>query len=994
MKRLGKSLFGLAALAAPLLAQTGVAVPELAEFDAAIERVIRSYQIPGAALAVGYQGRLIYARGFGLADRDGSEPVEPDSLFRVASVSKTINGIAAMKLVEQGKLRLDSRAFGDILASYAPPPPSGKLPVYDQITVRQLLQHTSGFPDGAAEVSLPAIQRLAGAAFGVAVPSAEQMVRWQLGQPLASPPGQTYRYTNGGMIAASRVIEQASGKPYGRFIREEVLAPAGITRTRLAGPLRRDRLPGEVRYHVPVGTPMIPSPFPGEGMEDMPYTINLAAAEGAGGWASSVVDLVRLLSRLNPSRPDSVLSATAFEEMIRRPPPPVSQSGNTWYGIGINVEDQGGGNLVLRHLGNMPGTNALVLRLQGIDLTIAALFNMRGPGEDSELAATDAGRLLATAVSNYVRTGRPWPTQDLFDRYLGGQRPRAAANGVVNAASFQGGAVAPGEVVTVFGEMLGGDRTTARVSNGRLTTELNGTRVLFDGVAAPLVYASAAQVSAIVPYGVSGRSTVRMEMERNGIRSDPIALPVTAAAPALFTANSSGAGPVAAQIFRDARIAVLYATGEGLVSPLPRDGEISGSQPLPQPILPVRVLLANREVPILYAGAAPGLTAGVMQINIQVPADLSVEVPIPIMLQVGTARSPAGVTLAFPAANFAELEIRNEDAPNGIYDPSLEFAADGTGWLAYSAVYGGPQAEIRTRIARSDDRGRTWTRVADANVPEAVTARMPDGSQTVGKWWHEVPTLVHDPGDPGREWKLYWHRYISRIPHTGPDDRLFQFGWIAYRHARSPQGPWSEEVALFGAGPFPLAPYQTRFKIGDLAPELRPYIALTEPGSLFQRGEIYLSLQAVRDPTLPGGVKADTILIASSDHGERWRYVNVVLRSEEAAAFGGDFFTGSSLVTENGRTFLLVCPEKVGAPSGTEHRGTLIFEFDDIARGTLRRASDGRPLLIKRIDPQLAMGGQSDYDAQNSGGILMPQFDSGNLPRAYRVFVTGARIVE
>jgi hypothetical protein len=353
----------------------------------------------------------------------------------------------------------------------------------------------------------------------------------------------------------------------------------------------------------------------------------------------------------------------------------------------------------------------------------------------------------------------------------------------------------------------------------------------------------------------------------------------------------------------------------------------------------------------------------------------------------GTTAPPAG------PANFPELTIRGDDAPNGIYDPSVEYGRDGTGWLAYSAVKAGPDGEVHTRIARSDDRGRTWTRVADVNRPAPVAVRLPNGISVNGRWWHEVPTLVHDPDDRGRAWKLFWHRYVARMPHRNPDDRLFAFGWIAYRHAPSPAGPWSDEVALIGAGPFPLAPHATRFKIGDLHPALERYIVLTEPGSLYHRGVLYLSLQAARAPQ-PGRAEHDIVLIASDDHGERWRHVAVVLEAGEARAFGGDFFTGSSLVVEDGRTFLLLSLELHGKPS-LQHRGTVVFEFADIGRGTLKRGPDGRPRLIKRIDARLAGGGQSDYDAQNTGGgIIMPQFDLRNLPRAFRLFNTGQRIVD
>jgi uncharacterized protein (TIGR03437 family) len=639
----------MALLPLAVWAQTGVDVPELSAFGAAVNTVMTKHQIPGASIAIIYEGRLVYARGFGLVDRDRTERVEPDSIFRVASLSKVINGIAAMKLVEQGKLKLDDLAFVGVLSDLVPPAPAAKLPVYNQITVRQLFNHTSGFPFLAGDLNAATPQVSAARAFGVdrSTVTADQIVRWQLGQPLANTPGQTYNYSNGGVMASGRVIAKAAGKPYERFIVDDILAPMGIVRTRVGQSQRKDAYPGEVRYHMPVGTPRVQSFFPGVGLEDQPYSISIPAQDASGGWTTTAVDMARLVGRLNPLRGDSVIGAAAFQEMIRRPAPPVSQSGNNWYGIGTQVVDQGGGSYRLTHAGSLAGTNAQMLRYYPLDLTVVAMFNQRGTGEDADVVViNEFFPLLIAAVNNYNRSGRPWPAHDLSGLYFPGDRPRASAAGTLNAASFRGGAVAPGEVVTIFGERLGrAALTTARLVNGRLATELAGTRVLFDGIAAPLVYTSSGQVSAIVPYSVGGKSTVQMEVESLGVRSVPAALSVVEAAPALFTANSSGSGPVAAQLYPEARVAVLYATGEGLVDPLPQDGALALGQVLPVPRLPVKVLLAGREVPILYAGAAPGLTAGVMQINISVPEDLAGQRDLPVVLQVGTARSPDGVTL-------------------------------------------------------------------------------------------------------------------------------------------------------------------------------------------------------------------------------------------------------------------------------------------------------------------------------------------------------------
>lgn len=232
----------------------------------------------------------------------------------------------------------------------------------------------------------------------------------------------------------------------------------------------------------------VQSVFPGEGQEDLPYAFNISAYDAAGAWTATAVDVARLVGRLNPARPGPVLNAGSFAEMIRRPPAPVSQAGNSWYGIGINVVDQGNGNYFLSHAGSLPGTNSLVMRYHPLDLTIVVIFNQRGTAGHVNIAISATTSSLAAAATSYVRSGRPWPAHDLFGLYFAGDRPRTSAAATLSAASFKGGAVAPGQIVTLFGERLGGDQlTTARVADGRLASELNGTRVLFDGAPAPLV---------------------------------------------------------------------------------------------------------------------------------------------------------------------------------------------------------------------------------------------------------------------------------------------------------------------------------------------------------------------------------------------------------------------------------------------------------------------------------------------------------------------------
>jgi uncharacterized protein (TIGR03437 family) len=239
-----------------------------------------------------------------------------------------------------------------------------------------------------------------------------------------------------------------------------------------------------------------------------------------------------------------------------------------------------------------------------------------------------------------------------------GAAPRITAAGVVSAASYAGGGVSPGEIITVFGQNLGPAELVGLelTGNGRVATQLGGVRVLFDGIAAPLVYAAAGQLSAVVPYAIAGRGQINLQTEYRGVRSNAIALPVLTAKPALFSVDSSGGGPGAILnedgsvngVNRPARpgsVVVLFGTGEGLPEPVPEDGSVTGALPLPRPVLPVRVTIGGRDAEVLYAGSAPSLVAGVLQLNVLLPAGVSGSA-LAIRVSVGEVSSTDAVTVA------------------------------------------------------------------------------------------------------------------------------------------------------------------------------------------------------------------------------------------------------------------------------------------------------------------------------------------------------------
>lgn len=238
------------------------------------------------------------------------------------------------------------------------------------------------------------------------------------------------------------------------------------------------------------------------------------------------------------------------------------------------------------------------------------------------------------------------------------QRSAPTITGVNNAASNLTGPIAPGEIVTITGLGLGPTQlASGHLGNGGLyDSQLAGTSVQVNGVAAPMIYTSGTQVSAIVPYEVSG-PTAQVTVIYQGQTSAPTTIALVPSAPALFTLDSTGKGQAAA-VNQDGSINTpetpnrigsvlsLFATGEGLTSPPGVDGK-PATPPLPTPNLPVNVTIGGVNVNVLqYVGAAPGQVAGLLQINVPLPAGITAGSAVPVVIRVGEASSQAGVTIS------------------------------------------------------------------------------------------------------------------------------------------------------------------------------------------------------------------------------------------------------------------------------------------------------------------------------------------------------------
>ncbi len=234
----------------------------------------------------------------------------------------------------------------------------------------------------------------------------------------------------------------------------------------------------------------------------------------------------------------------------------------------------------------------------------------------------------------------------------------AVITSVVNSADYHSGSVTAGQIVTLFGSGIG-PQNTANLqldSNGRVSSYLGDTQVLFNGVAAPLLVALSHQLNAVVPESVAGNSSVDVVVTHGGHVSSTWTSPVSTADPALFTMGASGQGQAAA-LNSDGTLngktnpaargtfVTLFGSGFGEWNQLVPDGAVIGSTP-PSTKTPVSVTIGGSDAKVLYAGGAPGLVNGVVAVVAVIPNDVAAGDAVSVVVTVGDKSSPAGVTIA------------------------------------------------------------------------------------------------------------------------------------------------------------------------------------------------------------------------------------------------------------------------------------------------------------------------------------------------------------
>ena len=406
--------FARPAPAADDLPTTGPADKRLASFDDLLTRFVAEHKIPGASLAVTKDGKLVYARGYGVAVVGEKRPVQPTSLFRIASISKPITAVGVLQLAERKKLKLDDPVLDHLTLEAFVPKGAKPDPRWKQITVRHCLQHTGGWDrDKSGDPCFKIWQIAKEMSTETPVPP-DQIVRYMLGQPLDADPGTKYAYSNLGYLVLGAIVEAVTKQTYEEFVLKSVFAPLKITEPKLCRVFPADRPKTEVGYadaNKKTGRCLYP-PKRGEQVPFPDGAMNVESFAAHGGWVASAVDLVRFAAALDYGRKSPLLAEESIAAMWA---PPAGEPGHgkdgkakaVYYGCGWQVRPQGKGRANAWHTGLIPGTSTLLVRRHD-GLNWAVLFNTdRTPDGKTVLAGLIDGPLHAAADAV-----KEWPTEE------------------------------------------------------------------------------------------------------------------------------------------------------------------------------------------------------------------------------------------------------------------------------------------------------------------------------------------------------------------------------------------------------------------------------------------------------------------------------------------------------------------------------------------------------------------------------------------------------
>ncbi len=642
---------------------TGAPVATMAALDQAMQTALSTYNVAGGALAVAYNGRLVFARGYGCADTLSNAPVQPDSLFRFASVSKTFTAIGIMQLVQQNKLSLDALVFQSILTDYNPLPGQIINPDLLKITVRHLIEHTGGWDRSTTQrfngtpynEPLDGLLTAAAQALGHPRPSTDaDVIRVMLSQPLQHTPGTYYAYSNFGYALLGRVIEHVSGIGYEQYVQQNILKPLGIGRQKLGATLQSDVANGEVTYYDYPGAPLVPSVFPdvtsrvpapygGHFMEDV---------DSAGEWVSTTIDLTRFLNGIDGVGSSAALLNASTVAQMQVDPKVQNQTAGSFYGLGF-VFQQVSGGLRWTKDGGLAGTTSYVVH-SPTGYVWAVVFNGNPSQSNTTTSSEDSSGTFVSNIVGQIETilGQVNSSNSIPKNNIYASFPSTLLTPtfsttdipVENGATYQAGIVS-GSWVAIKGQNLATATRTwwpDEIVGPILPVEIDHVRVTINGKNAAVEYVSPTQVNVQAPTDAA-TGPVDIQVIRDGTPSAVIKANYVSSAPGFFMYGANGKNFAAGAHLSGAylgdipgtlpaipnEVILLFATGLG---------ESTGgiAPPVTQLVPSPTVTIGGVAATVQFAGL---IYPGEWQLNVVVPTVSAGEQPITITYGGATSSS-------------------------------------------------------------------------------------------------------------------------------------------------------------------------------------------------------------------------------------------------------------------------------------------------------------------------------------------------------------------
>jgi N-acyl-D-amino-acid deacylase len=361
----------------PARNMTGEELAGLTHLNKVMQQVLREHEVPGGSLAIAKDGRLVFARGFGLANVEDRVRVTPKTLFNIASCTKAITSMAILKLVDDGKLDLDT-PFLQVVKDVGPPPGAKIDRAVRGITVRQLLYHAGGLARDVKQVESKDMR---------------DSIRKGIHQPLEFAPGTRSQYSNFGFQVLKLVVADVSGETYEGYVKNHLLKPAGITDMCLDS----DGGYAAGEAHRYVGGRLVKV---------------RVKADDSGCWVASPLDLVRLLTAMEGSHGKPLLSRKARAAMVALPSAPYkTKNPERHFGLGWDSVFHEDRRVGYAKNGGIPGISAFICHLpNGVDFAVC--FNGSPPADIKK----EAQNHLYVPVRKAIEEIRNWPEGDLWEK--------------------------------------------------------------------------------------------------------------------------------------------------------------------------------------------------------------------------------------------------------------------------------------------------------------------------------------------------------------------------------------------------------------------------------------------------------------------------------------------------------------------------------------------------------------------------------------------------